>query len=66
MKSFEAGKSRTEARLGFKRLLIRKLRRYGGYTDENDGNGYYAVPDFEVNNAHLQQSIYQGIHDSGE
>ncbi len=38
----------------------------GGYTDQDDGNGYYAVPDFEVNNAHLQQSIYQGIHDSGE
>ncbi|MDO4983489.1 MAG: LCP family protein [Eubacteriales bacterium] len=32
------------------------------YISENGGNGYYAVPDFEINNAHLQDSIYKGIH----
>ena len=31
IESFEACKSRAEARLGFKRRLIRKLRRRGGY-----------------------------------
>ena len=31
MKSFEACKSRADAWLGFKRRLIRKLRRCGGY-----------------------------------
>ena len=35
----------------------------GSYTSQNDGNGYYAIPDFEVNKEHLQQSIYQGIHE---
>ena len=38
----------------------------GSFTSQSDGNGYYAVPDFEINNAHLQESIYQGIHNSGE
>ena len=36
----------------------------GAYTSQNDGNGYYAVPDFEVNNEHLRKSIYQGIHET--
>ena len=38
----------------------------GSYTSQNDGNGYYAIPDFEVNKEHLQQSIYQGIHETTE
>ncbi len=38
----------------------------GSFTSQSDGNGYYAVPDFEINNTHLQESIYQGIHNPGE
>lgn len=36
----------------------------GSYTSQNDGNGYYAIPDLEVNREHLQQSIYQGKHET--
>lgn len=36
----------------------------GSFTSQNDANGYYAVPDFEINNAHLQESIYQGKHET--
>ena len=36
----------------------------GAYTSQNDSNGYYAVPDFEINKEHLQKSIYQGIHET--
>ena len=38
----------------------------GSYTSQNDGNGYFAVPDLEVNREHLQQSIYQGKHETTE
>jgi len=38
----------------------------GSFTSQNDGNGYYAVPDLEVNKEHLQQSIYKGIHEVKE
>ena len=36
----------------------------GSYTSQNGGNGYYTVPDLEINKAHLQKSIYQGIHET--
>ena len=36
----------------------------GSYTSQNDGNGYYAIPDLEVNKEHLQQSIYHGVHEA--
>ena len=36
----------------------------GSYTSQNDANGYYAVPDFEINKDHLQKSIYQGVHET--
>lgn len=39
-----------------------KIPMDGAYISENGGNGYYAVPDFEINNAHLHDSIYNGIH----
>lgn len=35
----------------------------GSFTSQNDGNGYYAVPDLEVNKEHLQQSVYKGIRE---
>ena len=34
----------------------------GAYSSLNDGSGSYVVPDFEVNNQHLQESLYEGIH----
>lgn len=30
------------------------------YTSLNDGSGSYIVPDFEINNKHLYESIYEG------
>ena len=39
-----------------------KIPLEGTYVSENNGNGYYAVPDIEINNAHLRESIYKGIH----
>ena len=33
----------------------------GAYTSSSDGNAY-AQPDYEVNNKHLFESIYEGIH----
>lgn len=39
-----------------------KIPMDGTYSSEDNGNGYYAVPDFEVNNAHLYASIYEGKH----
>ena len=35
----------------------------GSYESGNTGSGYYVIPDFEVNNRHLQDSIYKGIHE---
>lgn len=32
------------------------------YSSLNDGSGSYIVPDFEVNNQHLYESIYEGKH----
>ena len=34
----------------------------GSYESGNTGSGYYVIPDFEVNNKHLKDSIYNGIH----
>ena len=33
------------------------------YESGNTGSGYYVIPDFSVNNRHLQDSIYKGIHE---
>lgn len=53
-------------------LNASELRRYtkisdripldGAYESSSTGSGYYAIPDFEVNNKHLHDSIYNGIH----
>lgn len=36
----------------------------GSYTSQNDANGFYIIPDFAVNNGHLDKSINQGIHEA--
>ncbi|MBQ7693317.1 MAG: LCP family protein [Oscillospiraceae bacterium] len=35
----------------------------GSYESGNTGSGYYVTPDYEVNKKHLQDSLYQGIHE---
>lgn len=35
----------------------------GSYESGDTGSGYYVIPDFEINNRHLQDSIYKGIHE---
>lgn len=32
------------------------------YESGNTGSGYYVIPDFEINNKHLQESLFEGIH----
>lgn len=39
-----------------------KIPMDGAYISEDNGSGYFAVPDVEVNNAHLYSSIYEGKH----
>ena len=33
------------------------------YESGDTGSGYYVVPDFNINNRHLRDSIYKGIHE---
>lgn len=35
----------------------------GSYDSGNTGSGYYVIPNFEINNKHLQDSINKGIHE---
>jgi len=42
-------------------LYSAKIPLDGAYTDSNDGN-YYVVPDLDVNNKYLYESIYEGKH----
>lgn len=42
-------------------LYTAKIPLDGAYTDSNDGNAYI-LPDFEVNNKYLYDSIYEGKH----
>lgn len=35
----------------------------GAYESGDTGSGYYVIPDFDVNNRHLRDSIYKGIHE---
>ena len=46
---------------GYKRVMDR-IPIDGAYESINDGSGAYIVPDFEINNRHLRESIYEGIH----
>ena len=42
-------------------LFSAKIPLDGAYKDSNDGNAYI-IPDFEVNNKYLYESIYEGKH----
>ena len=42
-------------------LYSAKIPLDGAYKDSNDGNAYI-IPDFEINNKYLYESIYEGKH----
>ena len=42
-------------------LFSAKIPLDGAYKDSNDGNAY-VIPDFEINNKYLYESIYEGKH----
>ena len=44
------------------KLISDRIPIDGAYQSQNDGNGSYIIPDFEINNKHLKDSIYKGIH----
>ena len=55
--------------LGMNASAIRKYKQIedripidGSYESGNTGSGYYVIPDFEVNNKHLQESLFEGKH----
>lgn len=46
---------------GYERVMDR-IPIDGAYESLNEGSGSYIVPDFDVNNRHLRESVYEGIH----
>lgn len=58
MMSFAAN---AEAIKGYEQVMDR-IPIDDAYSSLNDGSGSYIVPDFEVNNQHLYESIYEGKH----
>ena len=42
-------------------MISDRVPRDGEYTPSNDGNAY-VIPNFELTNRHLYESIYEGIH----